>query len=492
MNHALVFNLEERNHMRNLGAYRIAHWLRQQDWDIEVIDYALLWTYEELVELAKTRITKSTKFIGFSFQFGVWNFTMDRFALWLNNFYPDIKLISGSSILPPIDTPVDYHIWGFGEYALDNLFKYLFSNGTKPKMKKYGSMYVIDASQYPAYPLNDYSVSYEDRDFLQPWEFLCIETGRGCIFKCSFCNFSILGVKTDHSTSEESFERQMKENYSRWGIKNYTIAEETFNDRPDKIRKLAKVVNRLDFTPWFSAFVRFDLLVSRPDDKKLLEDMNVLGQYYGIESFNHKTAKAFRKGMDPDRIKEKLVEVKDYYSKTGLYRGTISLILGGPHETKESMYNSLKWCEDNWAGQALVSFPLGIPLGKNRRPSEFTDNYEKFGYKKIKISELRKRYPKDKEIFKNGLSRNKKPGDNSLVWENENTDIVECYKIYKDFQRSKMENFKPTGFGIGRFTGKESTIEDKLKIWAHEEGKWIDQEFQWYSEYINKKLNWIK
>lgn len=478
--------------MRNLGAYRIAHWLRQQDWDVEVIDYALLWSYEELVELAKTRITKDTKFIGFSFQFGVWNSTMDQFALWLNTFYPDIKLISGSSILPHKYAAVDYHIWGFGEYALDNLLKYLFSNGTKPKMRKYGTIHVIDASQYPAYPLGDYSVYYEDRDFLQPWEFLCIETGRGCIFKCSFCNFPILGVKSDYSTSAESFERQMKENYSRWGIKNYTISEETFNDRPDKIRKFANVVNKLDFTPWFSAFVRFDLLVSRPDDKKLLEDMNVLGQFYGIESFNHKTAKAFRKGMPPDKIKEKLIEVKDYYSKTGLYRGTISLILGGPYETKESMYNTLKWCEDNWAGQSMAFYPLTIMLGKNRRPSELTDNYEKFGYRKIKIPELKKRYPEDQEIFKMiGFDR-KKPGDNLLIWENDNTDIIECYKIYKDFRKSRMKNFKPAGFSISRFTGKESTIEDKLKIWAHEEEKWIDQEFEWYREYINKKLNWVK
>ena len=493
MYHCLIFNVEKENHARNLGAYRIAHWLRNQNWDAEVIDYALLWSFDELVQLAKIRINKNTKFIGFSFQFGVWDETLERFAFWLNTFYPDIKLISGSSIWPAKNTPIDYHIYGFGEYALDHLLKYLFSNGAKPQMVEYGNIRLIDAAKYPAYPLSDYSVYYEERDFIQPWEFLCIETGRGCIFKCSFCNFSILGVKTDHSTSSESFERQLKENYSRWGVKNYLISEETFNDRPDKIKKFAKVVNELDFTPWFSAFIRLDLLLSRVDDKKLLEDMNVLGHYYGIESFNSQTAKAFKKGMAPEKIKSGLLDIKKFYSDGGKYRGTASFILGGPHETKETLDETLKWSIDNWSDQAIAFFVLGIPIGENRRPSELTDNYEKHGYRETTLSKLKNKYPNEKGIFQRISNKRKYSDDRSLLWENDHMDIIECHKIYDNWKKARSEHgFKLTGFMMGKFMGKNTTINDKLKFNWNQLNEYTLEEQKWHREYINKKLNWIR
>ena len=49
---------------RSSGAYRIAHYLRQQGWDIEVVDHFVRWPFEKLKELLKSR--KDLKFIGFS------------------------------------------------------------------------------------------------------------------------------------------------------------------------------------------------------------------------------------------------------------------------------------------------------------------------------------------------------------------------------------------------------------------------------------------
>ena len=82
---------------------------------------------------------------------------------------------------------IDYHVYGFGEKALIETLRYLFSNGTEPVYFNQFETKVIDASKYPAYPMSEYTVLYEDRDFIQPWEFLSIETARGCKFKCSFC-----------------------------------------------------------------------------------------------------------------------------------------------------------------------------------------------------------------------------------------------------------------------------------------------------------------
>jgi len=489
LNHTLIFNVSENRtgRARQLGAYRMAHWLRVHDWDAEVIEWASLWSYEELTQLATTRITSDTKFIGFSFLFDQWTPTLEKFAFWIKATYPHVAIISGSSTYPLENSPVDYHISGFGEKALQVLLKYLFSNGEAPKYKKFGDISVIDGKNYPAYPMTEYSVHYEDRDFLNPWEIICIETGRGCIFKCLFCAHPVLGVKTDHSASAESFERQLKDNYYRWGIKNYVLSEETFNDRQDKIKKFAGVVNSLDFDPWFTGFVRLDLVISRPDDKKLLEDMHVFGQFYGIESFNPQTAKAFKKGMPPEKIKDGLLEVKDYYSKSGKYRGTSSFILGGPHEPVQSMYDTLNWLTDNWSDQAVSFYPLGIPIGKNNRPSELSDNYEKYGYKELDLTRYHN-HPKINDM--------KDKGSGWLLWENEYLDIVEAQNIYQDYANVvEQYEFKMDNFMLSRYTGENSTVEDKLTYTINDSlgtkgHEWIGDVIKIQADYIRKKINW--
>lgn len=493
MFHSLIFNVEGRSLSRNLGPYRIAHWLREKEWDVEVIDYTLHWSLEELQELVKIRVTKNTKFFGFSFLFGEWTDTIETFAIWLKVTYPNIPIISGSGALPKRPISVDYHIWGFGESALDKLLMYLFSNGEALKFEDIDGVRTINAVLYPAYPLKEYSVHYEDRDFIQPWEFLGIETGRGCKFKCSFCNFTILGVKEDHSTSAESFEKQLKENWERWGVKNYLVAEETLNDRPEKLEKLAKVVTNLDFDPWFAAFLRLDLILSRKNERQVLKDMNVLGHFYGIESFHWPTAKAIRKGLAPEKVKEGLLDVKSYFSETNRFRATISLIIGAPLEPMESLYNTKEWLLANWTDQAVKASPLGIPNEtKAHRHSTLSSTHKEYGYKEISMNTLRSRYgqnPDLEDILKSIEMRSR----NTLVWENPEMDIVQAWEFEKMFRQTvKDNNFKKTTFALAEFTGINSTLEDKLTHTANEVHGWQKEEFEWYNTYKLKKLCWSK
>lgn len=488
MFHSLIINIEYSTLSRKLGSYRIAHWLRAKGWDAEVIDYANHWTYEELVELAKSRITQNTKFVGFSISFGDWTETIEQFAAWLKLTYPDVVLISGAAIMPDHKILVDYHIWGFGEYALDKLLSYLFSNGEKPNSKIVEGNEVIDASMYPAYPMNDYVVTYEERDFIQPWEFLSIETSRGCRFSCSFCNFSVLGIKGDYSTSSESFDFQMRENFERWGTKNYVIADETFNDRPDKIKKFAKIVEKLNFDPWFAAFIRADLLISRKDDKKLLEDMRVFGQYYGIETFHYPTAKVLKKGMHPDTIKQGLLDVKEFYRASERYRGTISLILGAPLEPMESLHETRQWLINNWSDQAIMFFPLNIPT-KNRRKSKLSDIYQNYGYKEVPLERLDTNNPEDKKIM--DFLRYHSP--NSLVWESPQMNLMDAMQFHKLLEETTREyGFKKPTHSIAAYSGVNSTIEDKLSHTMNQINDWSQEECDWYYHYKAMKLNYTK
>ena len=91
---------------------------------------------------------------------------------------------------------------------------------------------IIDCfKDYPAFPHKNPRTSYEERDFIQKNEVLTIELSRGCMFKCTFCDYAPLGVKGEHTRDAINFEEELRENYDKWGVTRYILADETCNDR---------------------------------------------------------------------------------------------------------------------------------------------------------------------------------------------------------------------------------------------------------------------
>ena len=216
---------------------------------------------------------------------------IDKFAIWFKKNYPDIKIIWGGGYIIPTDVDsIDFYITGYGENALLNLLKVISRNSLVQSItfdSRFKNKKVICADKTcPAFPMHQLSNTFEDRDFLLPEEWGHIELSRGCIFKCKFCSYPVLGVKGDYTQDAEDFRKSLQINYDRYGISNYYVVDETFNDSTAKISKYADQVEKLSFVPFFSGFIRADLLITRPEDRHHLMRMNFLGHYYGIESFN--------------------------------------------------------------------------------------------------------------------------------------------------------------------------------------------------------------
>ena len=495
MNNCLLFNVSTENMAlkRGPGVYRIAYILRQHEWDVEVIDYAKYWSLDELKDLAKSRINDDTKFLGFSHMFSTWTDTLEEFCHWIKLTYPDIVVVSGSPVKPSFTSQsIDYYIQGFGEHAILVLLKYLFSNGVKPKINIFnnGLRKIIEANDhYPAYPMASLMIKYENRDFIEPWESLGVEFARGCKFACDFCNFPILGVKGDYSRDADDFVLQMRDAYDRFGVTNYMVADETFNDRTEKITKFADAVEQLDFTPWFSGFLRADLMISREKDREELLRMGFLGHYYGIESFNTKTARTVGKGMDGDRVKQGLVDIKDYFKSHGRkqYRGTISLMVGLPHESIASIYETKQWLIDHWQGESFVTFATEIHQYDLDKKSKMALDYKKYGYSAMTEEQIAE--AKTKTKFEEVVIH---MGSDLLLWQNDHMDWYsaiqladEFYKLYYD----NRHNFTLDCWGIHN-PGLIGGIESRL---ARKRGTWIDASTvgdRIIKTYINSKLNW--
>lgn len=502
--HCLLFNINKQlaDDIRSAGCYRIAHFLRGYGWDAEVIEYALGWDLPRLKELARSRITKKTKWIGTSHLFSVWSDTMEDFLLWIKQEYPWIKIISGSSTNPEFESQaIEYYIQGYGELALLELLKYLFSNGPAPKfdLLSLGGKKVIPAiSHYPAFPMSKLMIKYQDRDFILPGEHLGIEFSRGCKFTCSYCNFPVLGVKGDHTRDAEDFREQVMDAYDRWGVTGYYVADETFNDRTEKITKFADVVETLPFEPWFTAYIRADLLVSRPRDREEMARMGVRGHYYGIESFNHQAAKSIGKGMHPDRIKQGLIDARKYFESTGngLYRGQIGLIAGLPGENIKDIEDNRQWLVDNWHGQYWHLFALFL-AGPPAKPSKFTKELLKYGYETMTEKEI------DSALHGSTLTRKEfdfvsklYTRSGTIHWKNDKMNIVQARELEKKWYHDTVDFTKPNpytklpSYRIGATIFHELSMPQRLDLDNYSAQPIRNQKrFQIVENYIERKLS---
>lgn len=363
---------------RSFGNHRIATHLRKDGWDVECIDYGVFFTNDELKKILSERVTKETVFIGFSMIFLTPSIVRMK---WLTDYirkeYPWVKIISGGQktwTVKCIDA--DYFITGNGEYAMDALLKYLCGRGPEPRVSgTIGDGKLIMAQHaYPCFPKRDASISFEDRDFLQPNETLNVEFSRGCIFSCKYCSFPLLGMKQDTTRDEDSLYEELLENYERWGITNYYVTDDTINDSKDKIALLARAVRRLPFKPQFSGYVRGDLLIRHGketwDD---MIDMGLTSHHYGVESFNYESGKSVGKGMKPEEMQSGLLEIRDYFKEKShsYYCGIFSMIAGLPHETFESLDRGKEWINENWTDNHVNYFPLML-----KKPSEHDDNID--------------------------------------------------------------------------------------------------------------------
>jgi hypothetical protein len=121
--------------------------------------------------------------------------------------------------------------------------------------------------------------------------------------------------------------------------------------------------------------------------------------------------------MHPDKIKQGLIETEKYFmNKLGKYRGSVSLIMGLPFETKETALASLEWLEKNWNRQSVLAYPLNINLTGNK--SKIDNDYEKYGYRILKNE-------KKDDIFE----RHNIFSDDTVIWENDNMNYFDALEL---------------------------------------------------------------
>jgi radical SAM superfamily enzyme YgiQ (UPF0313 family) len=479
--------------IRGYGVHRIASQIRANGYSCIVIDFSSALTFDRYKEIIDLTVGPNTLMVGFSTTWLPYRFPelpgeftnqipghhigeqhelshnieladwrkdnlvvkfgkneVDDWLAYPKSINPKLKIVLGGAKADfYMDfNNVDHVIFGIAETMTIELLDKL-SGKTKRIFNKY-----IDhdrKAHAPTWDFRESSTRYTELDFIQSQETLNLEIGRGCRFKCAFCNFPLIGQKNvnDYIKYPSKIRDELLENYERWGTTKYFIVDDTFNDSTEKLEMMVKVMRDLPFKIKFWCYTRVDLLATHPEQMELMKELGVAETFFGLETFNDKSSKTIGKGMPNSRRKDTLYKAKEIWGDRVWMEG--GFMIGLPHETQASWRETVEWLKRNDCPLDISTvYPLNIVKKTDRNqwfPTSWFDNhYEEFGY----------RFPKD------GV-------EGMLYWEKDDTDILNfnqaqeiadtTTKELAPYQRVRRGDFYASSFNHPLLCDREKTID---------------------------------
>jgi len=423
------------------GTFRIATELRQLGASVKVIDCFTKFTENEILKIISKCVGNETLFVGISSTLLHKDENLHGIA---NKFFKDIKecitdinsntslIIGGSRINKFTNIKgIDYYFVGKSDISIKEFYLY----------KKYYKDIPITLIENRKFLLTeDFNVTseyfkhaqikYNQDDIIEQHESLPLELSRGCIFKCSFCQYDLIGKKkNEYLKSKDALREELIRNYELFGTTNYLFTDELINESIEKVKYLHNIFTNLPFQISWSSYARLDLIYAYPEMRELLMEAGAFGLVFGIETLDEKAGKAVKKGLGKEKILKTLDFLKEKYENKIVMSS--NFIIGLPFETKESIITTIEWLKSN--NCPLDSYSL-IPLNlrnrnDGRKMSEISLLPEKFGYlRKGQINNL-------------------------IDWENENLSFNEAVKIVNESYQSS-EFTKKSILGSGNMIGR--------------------------------------
>ena len=488
---------------RGTGAHRIATHLRDHGVSVEVVDFILRWSMEEFQQLCQKLIVNETLFLGVGTNLFDDDQGLEEKLCWFRKTYIKIPVVLGGNNLPSRGTTqYDYMVEGYGENSMLELIDMLSGKKQKEKIKWHSThdRLINSTVDYPLKPADthDLHIEYKDSDFIGKNESLGLETARGCIFKCKFCTYPLIGKKkADYHRDPENIKTELLNNWERFGTTNYVVCEDTFNDRDEKLEQLANVFSKLPFKPKLVAYVRFDLIMARTHSTKLLKACGLRGAFFGIETFNREAGKLIGKGNDPDKVKDALLKWTEEMPEVQLQCGHI---VGLPLDNEETQWQTVEWYEKSKIPRWNFN-PLYINnLDKVVHTSEFSKNYKLYGFEQMTENEIQNELnsEKDQSLYKE-FNHNMQPMHRARIffWKNNRYNM----NYFSATRLTNRLNWKSQTRRIGpwnmfSFAGLGYDMDEMMKWKYHGENDLIPQEEikkktnMFIKNYIRKKINY--
>jgi hypothetical protein len=374
------------------GAFVIANIFREKGFECQVIDFLFVYSSEDRAKIFQKYLTKDTKFICFSTTLAglpgnqyVYLHELDKMFEPImqeaKEYAPNaIWIVGGQKVLRENSSlPFDYSVRGQGEQCLESILDYV-TNGSDLKVFEVSeNTKVISDSDYPCGNFNDRTaLKFHERDFVEYQETLPLEISRGCVFKCTYCDYYLTGKKFgDFSKREDLVYDAMLHNYEKFGVTRYIITDDTLNDTIEKAHMMLRISKRLPFKLEYGGSMRIELFYKHPEMAEIFLESGMVATSFGIETFNKKSGAVVGKGFG-DKAKDVLLDLEKVWR--GKVAVSMNLILGLPYETKEMLQESFDWVANTSAVDSLLCHPFYIWRVKNS--DTILNSAELFGYYK--------------------------------------------------------------------------------------------------------------
>lgn len=381
---------------RPLGPYQLAWYLRQHQYEVQVVDFIFRMPADQIIKLVEQHLLPSTKILGIGTMIQPHNPAMipieKKFELVLKYFRrtrPDVKIIAGGSGAMRWarqhrnGTLFDFVFAGHAEDSTLAFFNWIYRQGPRvPFDIENGNKIVREKFAFAniqPFNIEQCSFRWHKRDGVQPGESLPLELGRGCVFKCKFCSYPYIGKKKrDFNKSMQCVRDEIVDNYKRFGVNTYYMLDDTFNADQDRLREFTDMTATLPFKIRYCTYLRPDLLYAHPESIQRLKDSGLVGAYLGVETLDAAAADTIGKPWSGKHAREFIPHLVHnlWQDQVAVHLG---MIAGIPPQTEHSVMENNQWCIDN--GLHRVSWHnLGIVRDSyEEHRSEFDINAESYG-----------------------------------------------------------------------------------------------------------------
>jgi radical SAM superfamily enzyme YgiQ (UPF0313 family) len=367
-----------------IGAYKIANTLRQHGYTCLVVDHLHSLSLDDAKQIITKYLSPESLFVGFSSTFASDKIESDLIT-HIKSINNNCKIVlGGTKATASISNKnIDYSIISYGEQSIINLANHLRTGSYLETYKNIFGVNIIDGRKDTGYDFVNSKFHWTDLD-VGGAKVLPIEISRGCIFKCKFCSYPLNGKQNlDFIRHSDNLYEELQSSYDRFGIEDFYILDDTFNDNEYKLDVLYNTIKRLTFKPKFWAYTRLDLIAQNNSLIDKLYDIGLRGIYFGIETLNKRTGLIIGKGFDREKQIKTIEKIRNRFGNEIMLHG--SFILGLPEEPVESMEQTFNQLMDN--SIPLHSFVFhGLKLYKNEAVafnSELGKNYTEYGYQDI-------------------------------------------------------------------------------------------------------------
>lgn len=212
-------------------------------------------------------------------------------------------------------------------------------------------------------PFPDYSfVDLDKYDYILGEKDIYIESSRGCVRDCSYCDVAAFWPKYRYRNGKTMAEELIK-NYEVFGIRRFYFTDSLVNGNLKTFSQMCEVLANYNFAEsikWGGQFIFRDSKSVKPDHFKMIAEAGGDIFYVGVETGSDRIRKEMGKNFTNEDIEYQL----DQFNKNNL-KSTFLMFPGYVIETYEDHLETVamfkRW-QKYVASGTINSIELGFPL----------------------------------------------------------------------------------------------------------------------------------